>query len=161
MFTVNGGSEDDEAVLNLGRYIRKVGLDTHLIEGGVIASGGVSLFLAGTKRSIGKDALVGVHSWQHCSNRNLPCRTATEFTHSVSAHDLHKNYIVDMLSVDRFYWFSINTAAHDSIHWITEQELMLYQVKNSTLNKEIHIPFPGAFKAEYEKVCHNCPVKKG
>ncbi len=38
---------------------------------------------------------------------------------------------------------------------------MLYQVKNSTLNKEIHIPFPGAFKAEYEKVCHNCPVKKG
>ena len=107
MFTVNGGSEDDEAVLNLGRYIRKVGLDTHLIEGGVIASGGVSLFLAGTKRSIGKDALVGVHSWQHCSNRNLPCRTATEFTHSVSAHDLHKNYIVDMLSVDRFTGFQL------------------------------------------------------
>ncbi len=63
VFTANGGSVDDEATLALGRSIRAHGLATRVIGDGVIASGGVSLFLAGAHRTVERGAKIGVHSW--------------------------------------------------------------------------------------------------
>jgi len=160
VFTANGGSNDDSATLKLGRFIRQEKLDTHVLEGGVIASGGVSLFLAGVKRSIGKNVYIGVHSWQHCSGSGvLNCKSAKDFAHTDPAHRLHNDYIKEMLSTDSFYWFSINAAPQNSIHWLSSSEIQSFKLVNHSINENLEIPFPSAFQNEYENVCHNCPMK--
>ncbi len=58
-----GGSLDDEANLKLSRIVHKKGINTHLMDNGEIASGGVDFFLAGIKRTKGKNTKIGVHSW--------------------------------------------------------------------------------------------------
>ena len=160
VFTANGGSNDDSATLQLGRFIRQEKLDTHVLEGGVIASGGVSLFLAGVKRSIGKNVYIGVHAWQHCSGRGtVNCKTAKEYALTDSAHRLHNGYVSEMLSTDSFYWFSINAAPPNSIHWLSSSEINAFKLVNHSINENFEIPFPRAFQNEYENVCHNCPTK--
>ncbi len=163
VMTANGGSVNDRETLRLGRYIRAKGLDTHLITNGVAASGGVSLFLSGVKRSVGTGSYIGVHAWAECSDNNkheTVCRPATEFDRDDIAHDLHRDYTIEMLGSDTFYWFSIGSAAHNSIHWLSNTELKNYKVVNTTLNETLTIPFKNKFKQEYKATCHNCPNKR-
>ncbi|MCC5878324.1 MAG: hypothetical protein JJU03_00305 [Idiomarina sp.] len=159
VLTANGGSIDDRDTLRLGRYIRAQRLNTHIVAKGVAASGGVSLFLAGVERSVGAGAFVGVHAWAQCSRHGShnQCKPATEFERGNDAHDLHRDYIVEMLSDEAFYWFSINSAAHNSIHWLSEEELHQFQVVTTDDEINLSIPFADAFFAEYEQTCHNCP----
>ena len=63
VLTVVPGSVDDEINLLLGQRVRELGLDTHLVSRGMIASGGVDLFLAGVERTMESGASIGVHSW--------------------------------------------------------------------------------------------------
>ncbi|MCH8536318.1 MAG: hypothetical protein LAT66_00985 [Alkalimonas sp.] len=160
VLTANPGSINDAETLRLGRYIRQRGLDTHLIKGGVATSGGVSLLLAGINRSAGFNAFLGVHSWAQCSRDNRGehhCIQATAFEEDDKAHDLHRVYIKEMLGDDSFYWFSIHSAAHNSIHWLAGEELIQYRVINTELEQTLDIPFAEAFAREYELTCHNCP----
>ncbi|AAV82640.1 beta-lactamase class D domain-containing protein [Idiomarina loihiensis GSL 199] len=159
VFTANGGSVNDRDTLRLGRYIRQKGLHTHLISNGVAASGGVSLFLAGVKRSVGQGAHVGVHSWAQCSDsaEASHCKPATDFPRHDTAHDLHRIYTDEMLGADDFYWFSIKSASHNSIHWLSRDELLEFQVVNNELEDTLEIPFADKFRKEYESTCHNCP----
>ncbi len=57
------GTEDDRANLAVGRMIRARGIATHVPAGGSVRSGGVELFLAGTKRIADPGAEFAVHSW--------------------------------------------------------------------------------------------------
>ncbi|MHC6647257.1 hypothetical protein ACYTPF_11860 [Alteromonas sp. HB246098] len=160
VFTANGGSNDDNVTLQLGRFIRQKKLETHVLEGGVIASGGVSLFLAGVKRSIGKNVYIGVHAWQHCSGSGtVNCKSAKEYALTDTAHRLHNDYVSEMLSTDSFYWFSINAAPPNSIHWLSSSEIKAFKLVNHSINENFEIPFFRAFQNEYENVCHNCPTK--
>jgi hypothetical protein len=63
------GTEDDRANLRLGRMIRAQGMATHVPAGGSVRSGGVELFLAGTKRIADPGAEFAVHSWEDDSGR--------------------------------------------------------------------------------------------
>lgn len=157
VLTVNGGSINDEETLRLGRYIRANGLDTHLVENGVAASGGVSLLLAGNNRSIGGGAHVGVHAWAQCRSRENICLSATDFPESDDAHALHRDYTQQMLGNDDFYWFSIHAVSHDSIHWLSEDELARFDIVNTEAYTPPELPFADAFNKEYKDVCHNCP----
>lgn len=157
VLTANGGSINEQETLRLGRYIRSLNLDTHLIKGGVAASGGVSLLLSGVKRSVGQDGLVGVHAWASCSDIEQTCRPATDFKRDDRAHDLHRDYILEMLGEDDFYWYSIEAAAHDTIHWLNKSELKRFKVINYELKSSMSIPFQSQFDAEYKQTCHNCP----
>ena len=160
VLTANGGSIDDRETLRLGRYIRSHGLDTHLITGGVATSGGVSLLLAGKNRSVGKNTFLGVHAWNQCSRNEeneLNCKQATDFNRQSDEHDLHRNYTIKMLGNDTFYWFSIESAPHNSIHWLSTEERIKFKVINAELNQPIPLPFEEEFQYEYELTCHNCP----
>ena len=160
VFTANGGSVDDECTLDLGREIRRRGINTHLIEGGVLASGGVSLFLAGAKRTAEPLPLLGVHSWQHCSQSSdqpETCRDASDYAASDKQHLLHKSYISEMLGSDAFYWHSIHAAPSDSIHWLTDSELETFGL--SRLSRDaISLPtsLHAAFLKELESICGEC-----
>ncbi|MEM7297743.1 MAG: alpha/beta hydrolase [Bacteroidota bacterium] len=122
------GSEDDETNLQVGRKLHSEGLNTHVENNGFIASGAVDLFLAGTKRTLGLSARVGVHSWSDGTNE------ATDFPQDAEEHQFFIKYYTDIgmsqqLAED-FYFFTINAAPAADVHWMTEAELDLYQIEN-------------------------------
>lgn len=160
VFTANGGSLDDSAVLSLGREIRQKGLHTHLVKNGVLASGGLSLFLSGVHRTHEGEALIGVHAWQNCHSEGdeQVCRDATEFPPDDPAHDLHGDYTEDMLGSRDLYWLAVESAPADSIHWLTEDEINQSGIFTTRQSTRIKNPFLSAFEKEKEKICGACDV---
>ena len=119
------GSINDEVNLELAKYIYEQQYDIHLLANGLIASGGTDLFLAGRKRSKGANTRIGVHSWSGGKNEK-----ATDFP---VGHENHLPYITYYKAVgysqqeaEDFYYFTINAAAADDIHWMTDAEIARY-----------------------------------
>lgn len=167
VFTANGGSVDDEGTLNLGRELRKRGINTHLIQDGVLASGGLSLFLAGERRSHDGPALIGVHAWQNCRSDDdgnadgQICRDATEFPPEDPAHALHADYTREMLGSQALYDFAISAAPSSSIHWMTPSEINRYGIFNAETSGPEDTPFGHLFEKERESVCGTCVIPHG
>jgi len=120
------GSKDDEVNLQLSFKIHELQLNTHLQENGLIASGGVDLFLAGINRSCGENTLIGVHSWSSLFKQ------ATDFP---IGHENHQPYIDYYISIgftkqesEEFYYFTINSASARDIYWMTEEEIQEYNI---------------------------------
>ncbi|MCE7994710.1 MAG: alpha/beta hydrolase [Roseivirga sp.] len=121
------GSDDDDTNLQVGRKLFQLGLRTQVEDNGLIASGAVDLFLAGSQRTLGANARVGVHSWSDGTS------DATDFPRSSSEHLLYIDYyksigFSNQLAED-FYFFTINAAPADDIHWMTEAEIVTYQIE--------------------------------
>ncbi len=58
------GTDDDEANFAIAHMIRTAKITTNVPDGGSVRSGGVELFLAGTKRRAAPTAEFAVHSWR-------------------------------------------------------------------------------------------------
>lgn len=121
------GSLDDETNVQIGPKIYNGNIDIHVLDGGLIASGGVDFFLAGKKRTLGNNVMVGVHSWATDQN------TATDFPEDSPEHDLFINYykaigLSDQLARD-FYFFTINAAAANDIHYMTDAEIEQFEME--------------------------------
>lgn len=122
------GSINDEVNLKLAKYIHAKGFDTYLRDNGLVASGGTDLFLAGRKRTKGKNTKIGVHSWSGL------LKTATDFP---KGHKNHLPYIkyyqaigMTKKKAEEFYYFTINSAPADTMHWMTKQEIVKYNILN-------------------------------
>lgn len=122
------GSMDDETNLKLAKKVYDLGINTHLMDNGLIASGGVDFFLAGHKRTRGTNTKMGVHSW---SDGN---KEAKDFPND---HAYHQPYITYYVSIgfsqqesEDFYFFTINAAPANDIHWMTEGEIIQYKMLN-------------------------------
>ena len=120
------GSSDDEVNLQLSAKVHRLGINTHLMDDGEIASGGVDFFLAGVQRTKGSNTLIGVHSWADGDE------SATDFA---EGHPNHLPYIEYYVSVgftqqqaEDFYYFTINAAPADDMHWMTEAEIAQYNL---------------------------------
>ena len=120
------GSEDDIINLQVAKRVFDLNIDTHLMDNGEIASGGVDFFLAGVNRSIGNNTRIGVHSWSDGRQE------ATDFP---VGHENHQLYIDFYFSIgftqqeaEAFYYFTINAAQADDIHWMTEAEILQYKI---------------------------------
>ena len=111
------GSVNDEANLEAARKVREAGLSTHLLADSVIASGGTDFFLAGAVRTIEPGARVGVHSWGGGEEEAL------DLPRDHEAHRPYLDYYGDMGVPADFYWFTLEAAPADGIHWMTEAEL--------------------------------------
>lgn len=121
------GSTDDEINLQLSQLVHKNTINTHLKEDGLIASGGVDFFLAGIKRSKGKNTRIGVHSWA-----NGLGQSATDFPRG---HENHQPYIdyykaigFTQKEAEDFYYFTINAATADDIHFMSDAEITQYKI---------------------------------
>lgn len=113
------GSGDDAANLEAARMVREAGLATHVPADGEIASGGVDFYLAGETRTFDDGARFGVHSW----GTGDPDFNATDLDEDDPEHTLYLDYY-DELGVDtEFYWFTIEAAPPEDIHWMTTAEL--------------------------------------
>ncbi len=123
VMTVVPGSVDDEVNLQLGLEVRRRGLATYLVSGGLIASGGVDLYLAGGERTMEPGAFVGVHSWAAGFGK-----TGASVEKDHPNHQLYLRYYDEIgISAD-FYWFTLEAAPADGMHWMSLEELERYRV---------------------------------
>ncbi|WP_114285850.1 alpha/beta hydrolase [Candidatus Halocynthiibacter alkanivorans] len=111
------GSVDDAANLVAARMVRAAGLNTRLLPGAVIASGGVEFFLAGVERYPAPGILVGVHSW---SGFNVEGR---DLARGDPAHQPYLAFFEDMGIDRRFYWFTLTAATSEDIHMMSPAEI--------------------------------------
>ena len=111
------GSMDDVANMRAGRYIRQLGLNTHVPADSEVASGATDLFLAGRHRSCEPGARFGIHSWG-----GGPV-VATDLPRDHEDHLLYLDYYEEMGIPAEFYWRTLSAAPAEDIHWLTEEEL--------------------------------------
>ncbi len=117
------GSDDDEVNLKMARVIRRHQLSTHLTRTSVIESGGVELFMGGVERTMEQGAKIGVHSWsddEGYEGHQLP-----------KDHKDHKPYIktYQKLGIPKsFYWFVLNAAPASGMYFMTEEEIVRYNL---------------------------------
>ena len=116
------GSMNDEYNVQIGVKLHQKGLTTVLHSKSMVASGGVDLFLAGVKRIVAPGAMIGVHSWAGGSQRGdqLP-----------RDHEEHKMFLDYYQAIDidsSFYWFTLQAAPAEDIHWMTAEEMKRHQM---------------------------------
>lgn len=116
------GSIDDEINLLASREIRKHGVATHIPANGMVASGGTDMFLAGTTRTLAIGAKLGVHSWSDGE------KEALDYPRSHESHKKYLAYYREMVIPASFYWYTLDAAPADDIHWMTSQEIVAFDV---------------------------------
>ncbi len=110
------GSVDDDANVVFSRVVRDEGFDTVVPSDGMVASGGTDLFLAGKRRVLEPGACVGVHSWGGGGY------VAAELPEDHPEHDRYLDYFRDIGVDPGFYWFTLDAASEDEIHWMSAAE---------------------------------------
>lgn len=120
------GSLDDDINLQLSFLVHQKKMNIHLLDEGLIASGGTDFFLAGIKRSKGKNTKIGVHAWAGDG------KEANDFPVGDIEHQKYIKYYVSVgfsqQQAESFYYFTIDAAPAASIHWMTDSELQQYGI---------------------------------
>ncbi|MDE0529332.1 MAG: hypothetical protein OXH85_11690 [Truepera sp.] len=122
VLTMVPGSAADETNVALGRKLRSAGMTTYLPARGLVASGGTDLLLSGSRRIVEHGARVGVHSWASDSG------SGDEIPRDDPRHLIYLDYYRDMDIPEAFYWFTLEAAPPDGIHWMTNAEMARYRV---------------------------------
>lgn len=120
-----GGSVDDEANVKFARVVRDMGLATRVPSGGLVASGGTDLFLAGVDRVLEAGACIGVHAWA------AQDFSATDLPRSDPEHERYLDYYEDMDIDAAFYWFTLQAAPADGMHWMTSEEVARFELSTT------------------------------
>lgn len=116
------GSVDDDANVVFSRVVRVKGFDTVVPSEGLVASGGTDLFLAGNQRVLEPGACVGVHSWGGGGF------VAADLPEDHPEHDRYLSYFEDIGVDPDFYWFTLDAASEDEMHWMTSAEADQYDM---------------------------------
>ncbi|MBE9119194.1 hypothetical protein IQ249_25420 [Lusitaniella coriacea LEGE 07157] len=132
-----------DTALELGRAIFINDIDTHLVDGGSVSSGGTDLLASGRNISVGDDVEIGVHSWGGGWDGNGSA-TASDIAYFPDhKHPEHQKYLKYYPNVgfDRekgcqFYFFTIQSATTDEMHYMTEAEINLYFYNKDTPPQE-------------------------
>ncbi len=123
VLTTVPGSADDEVNLELGRMLRSAGVITYLPAQALVASGGTDLFLSGAQRILERGAMLGVHSWADTEGI-----AGGELPRDHREHQRYLEYYREMGIPEDFYWFTLQAAPPEGIHWMTEYELQDYAI---------------------------------
>ena len=118
------GSEDDESNVRAAKMVHQRNITTAVPADGLISSGGVDFFLAGRTRIVQNGACVGVHSW---SDDDQP-RAPKDLPRDHPDHKVFLNYYNEIGISDEFYWFTLNAAPADGMHWMSTAEMLQYGV---------------------------------
>lgn len=120
------GSVDDDANVVFSRVVHDEGFDTVVPSNGMVASGGTDLFLAGNRRILQPGACVGVHSW---SGSGI---VATDLPEDDPEHDRYLDYFQDIGVNEAFYWFTLDAAPAEGMHWMTGAEADRFDMTTRT-----------------------------
>lgn len=116
------GSLDQAATMEAARFIRHLGLNTHIAKTGYVLSGGVDLFLGGVKRTIGAGAGVGVHSWRNTE------KWGDDINLADPVHASYVNFYLEMGVPERFYWFTLDAAPAERVYFLSPEEIYDYRL---------------------------------
>jgi len=114
------GSMDDDSNLRAALMVWRAGLATHVPSDGEVASGGTDFFLAGKRRSADPGARFGVHSWEGFDQQGV------DVPPDDPEHQRYLDFYRAVGIEDSFYWFTLNAAPAEGIHWMTPGELDQY-----------------------------------
>ncbi|MGB5076483.1 MAG: alpha/beta hydrolase [Sphingorhabdus sp.] len=118
------GTGDDIANLLLARMIRKANITTYVPNGGSVRSGGVELFLAGSKRHADPGAEFAVHSWLDEDGME-----PEDFAESDPVNQEYVAYYREMgMSADkaRAFYALTNSVAHDEALYLKPRDIAAY-----------------------------------
>lgn len=118
------GTGDDEANLLLARMLRQAGIATNVPDGGSVRSGGVELFLAGTKRSAAPTAEFAVHSW-----RDEDGLEADDYAESDPVNQEYLNYYREIGMSEakaKAFYAMTNSAPHDDALYLKTRDIAAY-----------------------------------
>ena len=122
------GSRDDEELFKAARMIYNQSIHIHLPPNAKIESGAVDFFLAGTTRTMDEGAKIGVHAW---SDGNT---SATEYPVGHEEHEIYIDYYASIgysqQEAENLYYFIINTAGPNNIHYMTAEEIEVSSILN-------------------------------
>ena len=119
------GSDDDPANLAASRLIRESGMTTVVPSNGVIASGGVDFFTAGAHRIVEPCGKLGVHSWDD-DGPDGGIILGNEVPRDHELHAMFLEFYREMGIPEDFYWFTLEAAPPQRIHWMSDEEIVLY-----------------------------------
>lgn len=120
------GSADDVSNLKVARKVRAAGLTTLIPADGMVASGGTDLFLAGAERKIEEGACLGVHSWAGGTIFSL--KQGNDFPKDDPEHQKYLTYYTEMGIPTDFYWYTLDAADAENMHWMTDAEIQRYRL---------------------------------
>ena len=115
------GTEDDRANLRLGRMIRAAGIATWVPAGGSVRSGGVELFLAGSRRLADPAAEFAVHAWADVDGRE-----AGDYAANAPENAKYLAYYRQMGMSDaeaRAFYAMTNSVPNDDALWLTGSDM--------------------------------------
>ena len=123
------GSNDDESLYVAARRLRQEGIRTVLNGESVVESGAVDLFLSGFDREIEGGAKIGVHSWSFNWGND-----GADLPTNDPEHDMYLDFYGEMFDDvalgEEFYWFTLNAASGDEIHYMTAEEIDYFQMSS-------------------------------
>ncbi len=120
------GSMDDPSNLRAARMVHRHGFTTIVPHNGEIASGGVDFFLAGVVRVVERGGALGVHSWSDGS------RAGSAFPRDDSSHEQYLEFYREVEVPEAFYWYTLESASPDDVHWMTRAEMDRFGVERGT-----------------------------
>ena len=116
------GSINDDALYIAARKVRNNGIKTILNSESVVESGAVDLFISGASREIDTGAKIGVHSWSYAGGED-----GVDLPVDHEDHTMYLDFYNEMLENnnlgEEFYWFTLNSASSDEIHYMSEEEI--------------------------------------
>lgn len=115
------GTEDDRANLKLGRMIRAGGIATLVPAGGSVRSGGVELFLAGSRRIAEPRAEFAVHSWADEDGREAS-DYAADAPENRAYLDYYREMGMDAVQAKAFYAMT-NSVSFSEAKWLSGTEM--------------------------------------
>ena len=124
------GSDNDPANLKASRLVRESGLTTVVPSNGVIASGGVDFFTAGKIRVVEPCAKLGVHSWDE-DGPDGGIILGNQVARDHEIHTMFLDFYREMEIPEDFYWFTLEAAPPQRIHWMSDEEIVLYGLETA------------------------------
>ncbi|MCJ7752932.1 MAG: hypothetical protein MUP13_00065 [Thermoanaerobaculales bacterium] len=121
------GAADDPENIEAARKVRAHGVTTVVPSDGVIASGGVDFFLAGKTRIIEPCAKLGVHDWEDEDDDDVTVR-GFDLPRDHPMHAMFLDYYRDMEIPEAFYWYTLEVAPPERIHWMSDEEILVYEM---------------------------------
>lgn len=116
------GSINDAWNVKTCKMIHDLGIETYLNSNSVIASGGVDLFISGTKRTIETGAKIGVHSWRDGK------KDGSEYPRGANEHNLFIDFFNEIEMDTSFYWYTLSAAPGKDIHWMSDEEIERFEL---------------------------------
>lgn len=115
------GTEDDKANMRLGRMIHARGITMHVPPGGSVRSGGVELFMAGTRRIADPGSEFAVHAWEDDEGRQ-----ATDYPADAPENRAYIDYYVEMGMSEgeaKSFYAMTNSARFEDPRYLNDQDM--------------------------------------